>query len=124
MIRSILKYALIVLLIILALPVILGLMLTSENINRWLFQKVMDQEPRLQLTLTEGQLWRGWAFEQIVWRDEGIEVVVDQVRFAWSANCCSAANCALTIWISRTSGCSPSPPMSRLLSVKLLFCRI
>ncbi|MEH6499113.1 MAG: translocation/assembly module TamB domain-containing protein [Pseudoalteromonas distincta] len=87
MIRSILKYALIVLLIILALPVILGLMLTSENINRWLFQKVMDQEPRLQLTLTEGQLWRGWAFEQIVWRDEGIEVVVDQVRFAWSANC-------------------------------------
>lgn len=91
MIRTVSKYLALGLLILLTLLVILGFMLASETINRWLFQKVMDQEPRLHLELTEGQLWRGWQFNQITWRDEGIEVVVDQVRFAWSSDCLLSA---------------------------------
>lgn len=87
MIRPAFKYLGLGLLILLSLPVILGLLLASETVNRWLFDKVMEHDPRLHLELTEGQLWRGWQFEQIIWRDEGVEVVVDQVRFAWSANC-------------------------------------
>ncbi|WP_022962591.1 translocation/assembly module TamB domain-containing protein [Halopseudomonas pelagia] len=87
MIRPVLKYLLLGLLVLLCLPVILGFLLASETVNRWLFQKVMDQEPRLHLELSEGQLWRGWQFEQVVWRDEGIEVVIDQVRVAWSPDC-------------------------------------
>lgn len=95
MIRTALKYLLLALLILLTLPVMLGLLLASEPVNRWLFQKVMDQEPRLQLDFTAGQLWRGWQFEQVVWRDEGLEVLVDNVRFAWSAGCLLKARLCL-----------------------------
>ncbi|MBQ0776098.1 MAG: hypothetical protein KBT84_00805, partial [Pseudomonas sp.] len=86
-VRSTLKFLLLVVLILLLLPVLLGLLLASESVNRWLFQQVQDREPRLQLDSIEGQLWRGWQFEQIVWRDTGIEVVIDQVRFSWSPEC-------------------------------------
>ena len=86
-VRSSFKYLLLAVLILLMLPVLLGLLLASESVNRWLFQQVQDREPRLQLDFIEGQLWRGWQFEQIVWRDTGIEVVIDQVRFSWSPEC-------------------------------------
>lgn len=90
MIRFILKSLLIGLLIILSLPLILALLLASESVNRWLFQQVTSMEPRLQLSFEQGQLWRGWQFDQVIWRDEGIEVTVDQINFAWSPGCLSS----------------------------------
>jgi translocation and assembly module TamB len=73
--------------ILLLIPLILALLLLSETVNRWVFEQVQGIEPRLELGLESGHLWRGWDFDRIVWRDEGIEVIADDIRFAWSPNC-------------------------------------
>ncbi len=75
------------LLVLLLIPLLLALLLMNESVNRWLFERIQGLEPRLELGLEEGQLWRGWDFDRIVWRDQGIEVVVEDVRFAWSPEC-------------------------------------
>lgn len=78
------------LLILLLIPLLLSLLsllLLSETVNRWLFERLQSIEPRLELGLDSGHLWRGWDFDHIVWRDEGIEITVEDIRFAWSPNC-------------------------------------
>lgn len=75
------------LLVLLLIPLILALLLLSENLNRWLFERIEGFEPRLELGVEEGHLWRGWDFDRIVWRGEGVEVVIQDVRFAWSPDC-------------------------------------
>lgn len=115
MIRSVFKYLFLGLLVLLSIPVILGLLLASETVNRWLFQQAMEREPRLQLELVQGQLWRGWQFEQVSWRDEGIDIVIQQVRFAWSADCLFKARLCIdeldvdSIHILSEPGTDPAP---------------
>jgi translocation and assembly module TamB len=75
------------LLVLLLIPLLLALLLLSETVNSLLFDRIQGFEPRLELGLEEGHLWRGWDFDRIVWRDEGIEVVVEDIRFAWSPEC-------------------------------------
>ncbi|MBL4609702.1 MAG: translocation/assembly module TamB [Pseudomonas sp.] len=75
------------LLVLLLIPLVLALLLRSETVNRWLFERVESLEPRLQLEVGQGHLWRGWDFDRIVWADQGIEVVVEDIRFAWSPEC-------------------------------------
>lgn len=77
------------LLILALLPVILGLLMSFESVNRWVFDRVMGFEPRLELIHTSGDLWRGWDFDRIVWRDEGIEMVVEDVSTSWDFTCLS-----------------------------------
>jgi translocation and assembly module TamB len=87
MIVFVLKVMLRGLLVLLLIPVLLALLLLSETVNRWVFEQVQGIEPRLELGLEGGHFWRGWDFDRIVWRDDGIEVIVDNIRFAWSPNC-------------------------------------
>lgn len=75
------------LLVLLLIPLVLALLLFIEPVNRWLFERIQGFEPRLELELQKGHLWRGWDFNRIVWRDEGIEIVIQDVRFAWSPDC-------------------------------------
>jgi len=79
------------LLVLLLIPLLVALLLRSETVNRWLFERVQGLEPRLELGLQSGHLWRGWDFDRIVWRDQGIEVVLEDLRFAWSPDCLLAA---------------------------------
>lgn len=75
------------LLVLLLIPLLVALLLLSETVNRWLFERIQGFEPRLQLALKEGHLWRGWDFDRVVWSDQGVEVVVEDIRFAWSPQC-------------------------------------
>ncbi|MCO5787686.1 hypothetical protein DHB74_15095 [Pseudomonas sp. G11-1] len=79
------------LLILLAVPVllvaILLAVLSSEGANRWLFGKLPELEPRLQLEFSGGQLWQGWHFSQVAWRDTGIELTIDELELAWTPGC-------------------------------------
>lgn len=85
--RIVLRGLLILLLVPLLLAVTLALLLSSERFNSWLFDRAMGFEPRLELVHERGHFWRGWDFEQIRWRDEDIEVVLEQVSLSWEPRC-------------------------------------
>jgi len=78
------------LLILAGLIALLCLLLASESVNRWIFERAMGVEPRLELVLNSGHLWRGWNFERIAWQDQALQVVVDDVDLSWSPGCLSA----------------------------------
>lgn len=69
------------------LPLLIALLLTSEHVNRWLFEQAQRVEPRLQIETVNGQFWRGWQFSGIRWEDEELLAEVDTLHFGWSANC-------------------------------------
>ena len=75
------------LLILALIPIVLGLLLTSEGINGWLIERIEDLEPRLQLDHTGGTVWEGLMFDRIVWQDDGISVVVNDVSSDWETRC-------------------------------------
>lgn len=108
-------------LLILLLPPLLLILLTlgllsSESANRWLMDRLSGLEPRLQLQLEEGQLWRGWQFSQISWEDEALQVSLENVVFAWSPGClrgkrlCINLLSAEQITIVTTEDDAPSEP--------------
>lgn len=108
------------LLILLAVPLLLITLtialLSSENANRWLMDKVSTFEPRLHLEFDNGHLWRGWQFSRVSWTDEGLQVEVDNLDFAWSPDClwgkrlCIDLLSADSIRVNTTSDDSPSEP--------------
>ena len=119
------------LLILLAIPLLviaitLGL-LSSETTNRWLMTKASAFEPRLQLELDSGNLWRGWRFSQVRWADEQLELAVDNLVFNWSPAClrgrrlCIDLLSADSIRLTTTPDDSPSEPRQdiQLPSVRL-----
>ena len=118
--RFILRALLRGLLILLAIPLILLViaigLLSSETANRWLMDKATVFEPRLHLSLETGQLWRGWQFSQVRWADEGIELDVDNLTFAWSPAClrgrrlCIDLLSADSVRLATTPDDSPSEP--------------
>ncbi|TVP92961.1 MAG: hypothetical protein EA348_01610, partial [Pseudomonadaceae bacterium] len=69
------------------LPLLIALLLTSEQLNRWLFEQAQRFEPRLQIETVSGQFWRGWEFTGVRWEDEGLSADVDTLQLTWSANC-------------------------------------
>lgn len=75
------------LLILALIPIILGLLLTSERINGWLLDRVQGFESRLTLEHTGGTIWEGFRFDRIVWQDAGIEVIIDDVSSDWETRC-------------------------------------
>ncbi|SDS27995.1 translocation and assembly module TamB [Halopseudomonas xinjiangensis] len=75
------------LLILALIPIVLGLLLTSEGVNAWLIERIEGLEPRLQLDHTGGTLWEGFQFDRIVWQDDGIHVVVRDVSSDWETRC-------------------------------------
>lgn len=87
MIRFIAKTLLRGLLLLALIPLVLGLLLASETVNRWLFEQATRFEPRLELNFVGGQLWRGWDFAHLYWRDEGLEMRLDKLSLAWSPEC-------------------------------------
>jgi translocation and assembly module TamB len=87
--KALLRGLLIVILVPLVLLVILGALLSSERFNARLFDRAMSFEPRLELSYSAGHLWRGWEFERIIWRDEGVEVRVDDLSLSWNPSCLS-----------------------------------
>lgn len=75
-------------LFILALiPVLLGFLLASEGVNRWLFAKAEALEPRLTLGFEGGDFWHGWDFSLIAWRDPTLDLRVDAASLRWSPSC-------------------------------------
>ncbi|WP_285276487.1 translocation/assembly module TamB domain-containing protein [Halopseudomonas bauzanensis] len=87
LLKALLRGLLILLVVPLLLVAILLVVLSSEGANRWLFTKLPDLEPRLQLEFSSGQLWQGWHFSQVTWRDTGIELTIDELELAWSPGC-------------------------------------
>lgn len=85
--RIVLRGLLIILLVPLLLAVTLAGLLSSERFNAWLFDRAMGFEPRLELVYERGHLWRGWDFQRIHWRDDGIEAVLEDVSLAWEPRC-------------------------------------
>lgn len=73
--------------ILLLLPVLLGFLLASEQVNRWLFAKVETLEPRLELGFEGGDLWHGWDFSVIAWRDSALNLQVDNASLRWTPAC-------------------------------------
>lgn len=129
--RFILRALLRGLLILLAIPLLVILiaigLLSSETANRWLMEKVSTFEPRLQLELDSGYLWRGWQFSQVSWADEGMQLELDNLTFHWSPTClrgkrlCIDLLSADTIRLTTTADDSPSEPREdiQLPSVRL-----
>lgn len=118
--RFLLKTLLRGLLILLLAPLILAILavalLSSESANRWLMDKAGGFEPRLQLQLDSGQLWRGWHFSRIGWMDEGVQIEVENVIFDWSPGClrgrrlCLDLLSAERVSITTTADDSPDEP--------------
>ena len=54
--RFLLKALLRGLVILLALPLLLGLLLASDSVNRWLFEQADNQLPQLSLAFEQGNL--------------------------------------------------------------------
>lgn len=75
------------LIILLVLPLLLGLLLASESINRWLFEQVDSRLPQLSLEFDQGNLWRGWSFAKVRWQDEAVDVDVEHFALEWSPSC-------------------------------------
>ena len=108
------------LLILLAIPLVLLTiviaMLSSETANRWLMNQALEIEPRLQLELDSGHVWRGWQFSRVGWTDENIQLEVDNLDFTWSPEClwgrrlCIDLLSAEAIRIHTTPDDSPSEP--------------
>ena len=87
MIRFLAKALLRGLIFILALPLLLGLLMGSESVNRWLFNQVDSMLPQLTLEFEQGNLWRGWSFSQLRWQDEALDVRVEELALEWSPSC-------------------------------------
>ncbi|WP_341706311.1 translocation/assembly module TamB domain-containing protein [Halopseudomonas sp.] len=83
------------LIILLALPLLLGLLLASEPINRWLFEQVDSRLPQLSLEFDQGNLWLGWSFAQLRWQDESVDLDIERVSLAWSPSCLFGATLCL-----------------------------
>ncbi|QJD58307.1 translocation/assembly module TamB [Pseudomonas sp. gcc21] len=75
------------LLILALIPLVLALLLANDGVNRWLFKQVQAFEPRLQLTDVSGDLWGGWAVERLEWRDENLQVVIQDLATSWTFRC-------------------------------------
>lgn len=101
------------LLVPLLLAVVAVTLLSSESANRWLMDRVGDVEPRLQLQLASGQLWRGWTFSRIVWADESVQLELDNVVLDWSPRCLPGKRICIDLLaaerISITTGANDSP---------------
>jgi len=69
------------------IPVLLGFLLASEGVNRWLFAKAETLEPRLTLGFEGGDFWHGWDFSHIAWRDPTLDLRVDAASLRWSPSC-------------------------------------
>lgn len=82
-------------LIVLALPLLIGLLLGSEGVNRWLFNQLDERLPQLTLAFDQGNLWRGWSFDRLQWQDEAIDVEVSQLALEWSPSCLFGATLCL-----------------------------
>lgn len=78
------------LLILAMIPLVLALLLANDGFNRWLFKQVEGFEPRLQLTDVTGDLWGGWTVERLEWRDENLQVVVEDLATSWTFRCLSS----------------------------------
>lgn len=89
LLKALLRGLIILLVVPLLLVVIVLAALSSEGTNRWLFSKLPGMEPRLELQFESGQLWRGWRFSQMVWRDSdsGMELTIDDLELSWSLGC-------------------------------------
>lgn len=86
-IKTVVRGLLILLIAPLVLLLISAALLSSDNVNRWLLDKVTAFEPRLTLDVTDGQFWTGWELARIGWADEGLDLTLENVRFAWSPGC-------------------------------------
>lgn len=69
------------------IPVLLGFLLASEGVNRWLFAKAEALEPRLTLGFEGGDFWHGWDFSLIAWHDPTLDLRVDAASLRWSPSC-------------------------------------
>ncbi|WVM88517.1 hypothetical protein UMZ34_20765 [Halopseudomonas pachastrellae] len=69
------------------IPVLLGFLLASESVNRWLFAMAEALEPRLELGFEGGDFWHGWDFSRIAWRDTALDLQVDTASLRWSPSC-------------------------------------
>ncbi len=69
------------------IPVLLGFLLASESVNRWLCAKAETLEPRLELGFEGGDFWHGWDFSRIAWRDTALDLQVDTASLRWSPSC-------------------------------------
>lgn len=116
LLKTLLRGLLLLLLLPLTLILMLAGLLSSESANRWVMDKLTGMEPRLQLQLEEGQLWRGWQFSHIGWQDEGLQIAVENLIFAWSPGClrggrlCIDLLSADQISINTTPDDSPDEP--------------
>ncbi len=77
------------------LLVVLGWLLFTTSGADWLAQRAMDEEPRLQLEITGGNLWSGLDVSDVSWRDEGIDVVLDRATLRWNLLCLHALRVCL-----------------------------
>lgn len=85
--RFLLKALLRGLVILLALPLLLGLLLASDSVNRWLFEQADNQLPQLSLAFEQGNLWRGWSFGSVRWQDDSLDIGIDRLAMQWSPSC-------------------------------------
>ncbi|MCC5810841.1 MAG: translocation/assembly module TamB [Ectothiorhodospiraceae bacterium] len=74
---------------------VLGWLLFTTSGADWLAQRAMDEEPRLQLEVTGGNLWSGLDVRDLRWRDEGIDVALDETVLRWNLLCLHALRVCL-----------------------------
>ncbi len=69
--------------LILVLMLLLVWLTVSEQAPRWVWQQVDDLVPELSIEGIEGRLLTGLSMRQLVWRDPGMTVEVNDITLQW-----------------------------------------
>lgn len=81
------KVLLCLLVLLLMVPGMLALLLSSEATSRWAFAQADKHVSGLELDFERGNFWRGWHFARLVWRSEGLELDIDRLEMDWTPSC-------------------------------------
>ncbi len=85
--RGLLGGVLLVVTLLLLALFVMSLLLASEGVNRWFFQRLQAEVPALQIRFDEGSLWRGWHFQHLGWQTGTLTVGLDNLELRWTPAC-------------------------------------
>ncbi|KAB7623715.1 translocation/assembly module TamB domain-containing protein [Alkalilimnicola sp. S0819] len=76
-----------VLVLLLGIGLALGWLLGTTSGARWLVGQAQALEPRLAVTVVDGDLWSGLEVRQLRWQDEALAVSLRQALLRWRLSC-------------------------------------
>jgi translocation and assembly module TamB len=66
--------------------IVAGLLSTTSGM-RWLAARASAYEPRLSITVVDGNAWRGLSVADLKWSDHGLHIRIPRAEFRWRPLC-------------------------------------